>query len=118
MEGRTRPGVVTLLAVLNLIGGVAGCLGSIAMFFMPTAVASGEMPDGAPMIMAVVAGVMVLFSVIYLVCGIGLWKMKSYGRTMQLVLSFVGLLGFPIGTVVSGLIIWYLFKPEIKAQFA
>ena len=118
MEGHTRPGVVTLLAVLNLVSGVVFGLMGVVMFVMPTAVASDEMPDGAPMIMAVFAGVMVLFSVIYIVCGIGLWKMKSYGRTIQLVLSFPGLLGFPIGTVISGLIIWYLFKPEVKEQFA
>ncbi len=118
MEGRTRPGVVTLLAVLNILGGVAGCLMGVAMFFMPTAVASGQVPDGAPMLLAVFAGVTLVLSAVYLVCGVGLWKMKSYGRTIQLVLAFIGLLGFPIGTIVSGLIIWYLFKPDVKVQFA
>ncbi len=118
MESRTRPGIITLLAVLNLLGGAVCFLMGVAVFFMPTAVAAGEMPDGAPLLMAVIAGVSLLLGVVYVVCGVGLWKMKSYGRTLQLVGSFLGLLGFPIGTVISGFIIWYLFKPEVKAQFA
>ena len=35
-----------------------------------------------------------------IVCAIGLWNLKSYGRTIQLVLSFIGLLGIPFGTVI------------------
>ncbi len=118
MESRTRPGIITLLAFLNLLGGVVCFLMGVAVFFLPTAVAAGEMPDGAPLLMAVFAGVSLLLGAVYVICGVGLWKMKSYGRTLQLVGSFLGLLGFPIGTVISGFIIWYLFKPEVKAQFA
>jgi type IV pilus assembly protein PilA len=51
-------------------------------------------------------------------CGIGLWKLKGYGRTIQLVFAWIGLIGFPIGTVISILILVYLFKPGIKILFS
>ena len=53
-----------------------------------------------------------------LACGIGLWKLKPYGRTIQLVLGWIGLLGIPLGTIISIVILWYLFKPGIKLLFS
>jgi len=53
-----------------------------------------------------------------LACGIGLWKLKPYGRTIQLVLGWIGLLGIPFGTIISIVILWYLFKPGIKVLFS
>jgi len=111
-----RPGVVTLLAVLNFIGGGFGLIGAVLMAVLPMAQASSNsMP--LPVLMGVAAG-MAAVSALYLICGYGLWTLKSYGRTITLVLSFIGLLGFPIGTVISALILFYMFKPEVKALFA
>jgi len=49
---------------------------------------------------------------------VGLWKLKPYGRTIQLVFAWIGLIGIPIGTIISILILVYLFKPGIKALFS
>ena len=59
-----------------------------------------------------------LFGILSIVCGIGLWNLKSYGRTIQLVYSFVGLLGIPVGTIISALILVYLYKPGVKVLFS
>lgn len=116
---RNRPGGITALAVLNIIGGVVFLLGGLGMLFMPTAEAmSTEEAQMAGIMINVMVAVCVLFGALYLACGIGLWKLKSYGRTIQMVLSFIGLLGFPVGTAINGLILWYLFKPEVKGSFA
>jgi type IV pilus assembly protein PilA len=53
-----------------------------------------------------------------LACGIGLWKLKPYGRTIQLVFGWMGLLGIPFGTIISIIILWYLFQPGIKLLFS
>lgn len=53
-----------------------------------------------------------------LACGLGLWKMKSDGRTLQLVFAWIGLLAIPIGTIISILILACLFKPGIKVLFS
>ena len=59
-----------------------------------------------------------VFGLLSIVCAIGLWNLKSYGRRIQLVYSFIGLLGIPFGTVISALILVYLFKPGVKVLFS
>lgn len=89
-----------------LLGGVI----AVVMSF------GSEGPERALMI-----GLGALYAVFGLVsvgCAIGLWNLKSYGRTIQLVLSFIGLLGIPFGTVISALILVYLFKPGVKVLFS
>ena len=113
-----RPGVVTLLAVLNIVGGGVVCLWAVAMFILPTAMASGDGIDEVPMLFAVIAGVGLALGILCLVCGVGLWTMKSYGRTLQLILACIGLLRFPVVTLISGLVIWYLLKRDVKVRFA
>jgi hypothetical protein len=65
-----------------------------------------------------VGGFYVLFGIFSLVCGIGLWNLKGYGRTLQIIYSCIGLLAIPIGTVISGLILAYLYKPGVKVLFS
>ena len=107
-----------MTAVCNVVIGVVGCLWAIAMFVIPSVLASGEMQEEIGQLLFVIAILVLVSSVVNVICGIGLWQMKSYGRTMQLVLAFIGLLGFPFVTIVSAFIIWYFFKPEVKVQFA
>ena len=109
-----RPGVVTLLAVLHFIsGGLLILIGLIC-------IAAGLLPkttdaDGV----LVTAGI--LFAALgglQTTCGVGLWKLKSYGRTIQLVFSWLGLVVFPIGTILSIVVLVYLYKPGIKVLFS
>jgi len=51
-------------------------------------------------------------------CGFGLWKLKSYGRTILLVFSLIGLLVVPVGTLISLFVVMYMFKPGIKLLFS
>jgi hypothetical protein len=59
-----------------------------------------------------------VYGLVSVVCAVGLWNLKSYGRTIQLVLAFLGLLLIPVGTVISALILVYLFKPGVKVLFS
>ena len=45
-------------------------------------------------------------------------QLKRYGRTIQLALSWVGLLGFPAGTLISIVILFYLYRPGVKLLFS
>ena len=42
--------------------------------------------------------------------GWGLWNMRSWARMAAIVLAILQLFGFPIGTVIGALIIWYLWQ--------
>lgn len=59
-----------------------------------------------------------LVAVIGMIAGIGLLQGKAYGRRIQIVLSILGLLLFPIGTIINGIVLWYLFTPAVKTIYS
>lgn len=103
-----RPGVVTFLAVLHFIGAAFWLLIGLGSIAANTAGA------GAALVMApvflVIGGAM-------LFCGLGLLRLRPYGRTLQIVFAVIGLLAVPIGTAISILILIYFNKPGIKLIF-
>jgi len=108
-----RPAVISVLAGLHFFLGPLMLLGgvvAVAMSFASEGVERGLMLGGGAFY--------ALFGILSIVCGIGLWNLKSYGRTIQLVYSFVGLLGIPVGTIISALILVYLYKPGVKVLFS
>ena len=96
-------GVCVLIAVLV---GVLGAIGND-----PTA----EFWTSFGMLTGV--GFLLLFGAASVVVGWGLLVMKSWARWLAIILAILGLFGFPIGTVIGILIIWYLFKDEVKDAF-
>ena len=109
-----RPGIITLLAVLQLIGAaiwLLAALGAMAATFLGSSRGQGA---------ETVLGVLLVgaLGAAQLFCGIGLLKLKPHGRTLQLVFAWIGLIGIPIGTIISILILVYLYKPGIKALFS
>jgi type II secretory pathway pseudopilin PulG len=109
-----RPGIVTLLAVLHFISGPISILVGLIVAFAgisETDTTARSLVTGLGVIYAAIGAVS-------LACGVGLWNLKSYGRRIQLVLSYIGLLGIPIGTVISILILVYFSKAGVKVLFS
>ncbi len=105
-----RPGVVTLLAVLNGIGGgFLLLLGGMALV--------GALADADPLGITL-STVYLVLGAVQIACAIGLWQLAPWGRNLEIGLSTIGLVGFPIGTVISVLILVYFFKPEVKLLFS
>jgi len=107
-----RPGIVTLLAVLNFIGAAFYLIGAVVFFVM-----ASKQPEDL-VSFGVVGGFVFIFGIVHYACGRGLWNLKPYGRTLQIILACFGLLGFPVGTIVSILILVYFSKPQMKALFS
>jgi type II secretory pathway pseudopilin PulG len=110
-----RPSIVTALAIVQFIWVGFWTLGFV---YCAGLLAAGHVPDVVRWIVVVLTALCGGLGVLQLVCGIGLWKLKSYGRTIQLVLSAIGLIGFPIGTVISVLILVYLNRPGVRLMFS
>jgi type IV pilus assembly protein PilA len=108
-----RPGLVTLLAVLQFIAAALWLVGGALMIIAVTVD-----DDSERVVMVVVGAIFLLFGTLSLVCGIGLWKLKPYGRILQIGFAGLGLLGIPIGTIISILILVYMFKPGIRVLFS
>lgn len=98
-------GAFGLLCAL-IAGGVVGGLG----LFSGDAQAAGIMA----LIGAFVAVLLGLLSVPALVGGIGLLKRKPWSRILVLMVSFLSLPGFPVGTLIGGYSIWVLMEDETR----
>jgi hypothetical protein len=109
--GFVRPALITLVAVLQFIGAGVSLLAAAAYFAVA---ALGDTP-GVVLIGAAMLGAS---GAVQLACAIGLWRLRPWGRTIALVLSWIGLLAVPIGTIVSALLLYYLFRPGIRLIFS
>jgi hypothetical protein len=99
-----------------------GLLGILSAFLVfgglgLAGVLSGDME--AASILAVIgvfaAGVVALLSAPSILGGWGLLRRKPWARVLVLILSFLNLFAFPVGTLVGGYAIWVLMNDEAKA---
>lgn len=131
-----RPTGITILAVLQLIGGILSLIFGISSLFFggliiasDAAATAGTEIDPGPVML--VAGVIALFSgVLGLLAGYGLFTLKGWGWTLAIVFSILNIVhnllsifrgtnvpGAIIGIVIAGLILYYLFRPNVKRAF-
>jgi hypothetical protein len=118
-----RPTGITVIAWLSIIGGaltlLAGC-STLALFALGGA-SSVDDPTGGLMAGTTLGicafAICAILAVISFLEGWGLLGLKSWARTLLLVLAIIGLLGFPIGTIINAIILWYIFQPEVKTAF-
>ena len=107
-----RPTIVTVLALLQFFGGTVSLLAGL---FATVSLAAGEAGQTGAV---VVGGILLAVGAFQLTCGVGLWQLKPYGRTLQLVSAWIGLIAIPVGTIISILILIYFFKPGVKVLFS
>ena len=125
-----RPMGITILAVLSAIGGVLGILGGIALVGLGGVAAAAG--GGAALF-----GLGAIFGLLGLITGIaalafayGAWTLKPWAWPLgvaiagiNIALSVIGLVGggdltsAVISIVIYGIILYYLFQPNIKALF-
>lgn len=98
----------TILGVLNILSGAAifglsgvfGGLGLILGSFIP------------------VAGVaLILIGLFQLVTAYGIYEAEPWSKIAAIIFAVLGILSFPIGTILSIIILIILFQPETQAYF-
>ena len=117
---------VKLLAILYIVYGAIHMLGGlVGWFFLRWTgfyhnVMSGRMADTA-MLAGGIAAVLLLFLVLASAAGIigavGLLNRQRWARILVLVLSFLNLIHFPLGTALGVYGIWVLMKDETDTLF-
>jgi hypothetical protein len=112
-----RPFAVTILALLNFLGGFL-LLVVAAFLGIGAAAAADPGEPAARIVLAVCAVIAGGFAIFQFVTGVGLWTLKNYGRIGQMILSAIGLLGIPLGTIVSAVILYYLSRPGVQLLFS
>lgn len=58
-----------------------------------------------------------IFAILYGIVGYGLLRLQKWARIVAVILAFLGLGSFPIGTIVSGFIIGCLLSQEVSQAF-
>ncbi len=99
---------------LYLLGAVGGLLAGILFLVMPS---SAKMEGGNPF--GIVAAVLMLaLGALYFWLGRGLRGLKPSARIPAGILSGLGLLGFPFGTLINGYILYLLFSQKGSMVFS
>jgi hypothetical protein len=100
--------------------GILAALSILIIFLMGGAAAALEDPDA----MMVIAGLGTVFAFVAaivalpnLIAGYGLLKFRQWGRITALILSFLNLAAFPLGTALGIYGIYVLFHGETKLLF-
>lgn len=109
-----RPTIISVLAILHFIGAGFYLLAALGLTFAISR--SNELEARTPFM--IIAAVCLVFMIIHAFTGVGLWKLRPFGRTLQIILAILALISIPIGTIIGIFILIYMFKPEVKTLFS
>lgn len=113
--GRTwknAPSGVRDARILALLGAIFSCI--IIIVLIGLFMTKGSQGDiGSSVILWIYA----LFFPLYAWLLFGLKRGLKGAYYTQMIVSIVGLIGFPIGTLINGYILYKWFRPETKAWF-
>lgn len=106
-----RPLGVTIIAILLIIAGVISLVGGLILLIV------------------LVGFIFLALGIAYLVMAYGLWKGKGWAWSISLILAGIGIImgivyiiqdnlgGGIVSIIINGVIIYYLFRPNVKAFF-
>jgi len=143
--GRQRPLGVTIIAVLEAIGSIFIIIGGLALIGLAGLLKSGTLPGGAngfpqgavnipPFVLAIagaLGGVLIIFGLVGVFLAWGFWSGKGWAWTVGIIFLILGVVGDLVSLGVAGvlgvgslvsllinvLILYYLFRPHVKAYF-
>lgn len=111
-----------ICAALSLLG---ICAASAMVAFVIIGAASEPSSSDAATAVAImsiialfISGLLLVVAAANLVVGLGLWKQREWARVAALALAIFRLFNIPLGTIIGGLIIWYLLRQDVKAEFS
>ncbi len=109
---------VKSVGVLYLIGAAFAIFGG-GMIAVGALLGSGQ--PGAPDAVAMTAGLgvgLLAFGGLYLAVGLALRRLKPWSRIVAGIFSGIGLLGFPVGTLINAYILYLLFSRKGGTVFS
>lgn len=118
---KIRPVGVTILAILELISGVA-VIGFGVFFTALLGSMSSSIVGGEGAILGIITSIAIAIGITSFVMAWGLLKGKSWAWTITLILTIISFVSNALSTNIVGLILgfailYYLFRPHVKAYF-
>lgn len=93
-----RPVAVAVLAAINWVG-------AVLLFLAAGGLVLATILEGRSFL--VEAEIVASLGALAVFCGYGLLRLQKYGRTLSCVITWIGLLAFPFGTLICILILVY-----------
>lgn len=59
-----------------------------------------------------------VFTILYAATGYGLLQLQSWARIAAIVLAILSLCSFPIGTILGGVVLYFMFQQEATQAFS
>ncbi len=132
-----RPTGVTVLAILEILGGLAGLVGGAALIGVAALVSSSNFATLYPQLAGIgsvstllyaLGALALIFGILGLVLGIGFLGGKGWAWTLGIVVGILNIvvsiaetaIGFSsniIGIIFPIIIIYYLMRPHVKSFF-
>ncbi len=109
--------LISLFCVLGLIFGASWNLDEVAAKMMTQYGSDPNMSFGITVFFGVMLVMCLIMSVLFLLLGLGLLKGNKAAWYIQISLSILGLLAFPVGTIINGVILFFFFKREIRDYY-
>ena len=117
-----RPELLTLTAIYHFVMAIPELLIALIILVVPIPVVIATVRDSVGLTWSLIGlGLGFMFflipGVVLLLTGIGLIKGWNWTRWLAVALAILGLLAFPVGTVIGALIIVYLLSDEVRLFF-
>ena len=102
------------MAVLTLLG-LCGLLG-----FLGIALSDTGRYDTASVLPIVGGGacLTLVFAILYGLVGYGLLQLKTWARIAAIIVAILSLCSFPIGTILGGVVLFFMFQEETTQAFS
>jgi hypothetical protein len=122
MEDSKMKKHVTVVGAIQIGFGVLGLIAAVAAFFAlnfaRTQVGGDEVAGGVLRLLSISVPLLIGFlSTLGLVGGIGLFTYQSWARYLVIVVSALGCLNIPIGTLKGVYALWVLLQDETVKLF-
>ena len=113
---RNRPLGVTIIAILAVLGGIGSLLSGFTVLVL------------LPILGLVLGGILIIIGLAYFAVAYGLWKGLSWGWSITLIISVIGII-VGLGSIIVGnvgaifhvivniIVIYYLYRPNVRAYF-
>ncbi len=145
-KAEDKPFIMTLLAILSLILGICSIVGALIALVFGSDIIIGNIQILASLDLTAGATVSIIFAVLFIIIGFGLWKLMGWPKTILFVISMLGVVIFPLkglllassladkhfkmdssdifavifsvlGVIFSVFILWYLSRPGVILAF-
>ncbi len=96
-----RPTGVTILAVLQILAGIA---------YIAVGLVAGAL-------IGALGSIVIIVGLFALITGLALFTGKNWARILAMIGGALDLIDIPFGTIIGIAILWYFTRPNVKAYF-